>query len=217
MIPARLGSERLKQKNLLCIKSVPLIVRALRKTRDLGIFSEVWANSDAKEVGELAAAEGVYFHKRPIALSLSTASSEDYVYEFLKAHPCEYLIQIHSIAPLLTADEIRSFTKELVSSEYDTLLSGVNEQIQCMIQEKPLNFSNSCMDATQDLIPIQRITWSITGWRASSYIKTREAGHCATFNGKLGFFNLSRPSGMVIKYEEDFLIIKALAEAGIGE
>lgn len=217
MVPARLGSQRLKQKNLLEIDGVPLIVRALRKARDLGIFAEVWANSDADLVGELAAAEGVPFHKRPEALGSNTATSEDFVYEFLKAHPCDYLVQIHSIAPLLTGDEIRRFAETLSAGAHDTLLSGVNEQIQCMMDNTPLNFSKDGMDATQELVPIQRISWSITGWRAASYIETFDAGGCATFHGRMGFFNLSRPSGLVVKYEEDYLMVKAMAEAGIGE
>jgi CMP-N-acetylneuraminic acid synthetase len=217
MVPARLGSQRLSQKNLLEIDGVPLVVRALRKARDLGIFTEVWANSDSHLVGDYAVAEGVKFHQRPTSLSSDTATSEDFVYEFLKAHACDYLVQIHSIAPLLTKSEIHHFTQELTTSGCDTLLSGVSEQIQCMMLGKPLNFSKTCMDATQNLNPLQRISWSITGWRAASYIKTYEGGGCATFHGHMGFFDLTRPSGLVIKYEQDYLMAKAMADAGIGE
>lgn len=217
MVPARLGSQRLKEKNLLKINGVSLVARALRKARDLGIFTEVWANSDSTIIGELASAEGVLFHKRPASLSTNSATSEDFVYEFVKAHPCDYLVQIHSIAPLLTKHEIIQFTQELTSSGFDTLLSGVNEQIQCMMSGEPLNFSKTDMSATQALVPVQRISWSITGWRVSSYIKTYEAGECATFHGNMGFFSLTRSSGLVIKHELDYLMAKAIAAAGIGE
>lgn len=217
MIPARLGSQRLTQKNLLEIGGVPLYTRALRKVKDLPCFSEVWANSEADQIGALAAAEGVPFHKRPDHLGSSSATSEDFVYEFLKAHPCDYLVQIHSIAPLLTRNEIGAFTEELTTGGHDTLLSGVNEQIQCMMNDEPLNFSRTLMDATQELAPIQRISWSITGWRRESYLATFEQKGCATFHGKMGFFNLSRPSGLVIKYQEDYDMAKAMAAAGIGD
>ncbi len=217
MVPARLGSQRLKQKNLLEIDGTPLFTRALRKVRTMAIFDEVWANSEADLIGELAASEGVPFHKRPAELGSNSATSEDFVYEFLKAHPCDYLVQIHSIAPLLTRKEIGDFVSMLQDGGYDTLLSGVNEQIQCMMADTPLNFSKSGMDATQELAPIQRISWSITGWRSASYIAAFEAKSCATFHGKMGFFNLSRPSGLVVKYEEDYQMAKAMAAAGIGE
>ncbi|MBL8562997.1 MAG: hypothetical protein JNN06_12025 [Gemmobacter sp.] len=217
MIPARLGSQRLKQKNLLEIDGVPLYTRALRKVKDLPCFAEVWANSEADQIGDLARAEGVPFHKRPESLGSHTATSEDFVYEFLMAHPCDYLVQVHSIAPLLTRDEITRFTEALVSGGHETLLSGVNEQIQCMMADEPLNFSRTLMDMTQELVPIQRISWSLTGWRRDSYIATYEARECATFHGRMGFFNLRRPSGLVIKYEEDYEMVCAMAAAGIGD
>lgn len=217
MVPARLGSQRLTQKNLLEIDGVPLYTRALRKLKDIPCFSEIWANSEADQIGALAAAEGVPFHKRPEQLGSNTATSEDFVYEFLKAHPCDYLVQVHSIAPLLARAEIAAFVQELTTGGHDTLLSGVNEQIQCMINEKPLNFSRTSMDATQELVPIQRISWSITGWRRESYLATYESKGCATFHGNMGFFNLSRPSGLVIKYQEDYEMAKAMAAAGIGD
>ena len=217
MVPARLGSQRLKQKNLLEIGGIPLFTRALRKLRTMTVFDEIWANSEADLIGQLAAEEGVSFHKRPADLGSNTATSEDFVYEFLKAHPCDYLVQVHSIAPLLTRKEISDFVVTLQDGGYDTLLSGVNEQIQCMMADTPLNFSKTGMDPTQELVPIQRISWSLTGWRAASYIAAFEANSCATFHGKLGFFNLSRPSGLVVKYEEDYQMVKAMAEAGIGE
>jgi CMP-N-acetylneuraminic acid synthetase len=217
MIPARLGSQRLKQKNLLEIGGEPIYARALRKAKGLACFDELWANSDADLIGELAAAEGVPFHKRPASLAGSETTSEDFVYEFLTAHPCDYLVQIHSIAPLLTRDEITRFTETLTGGEHDTLLSGVNEQIQCLMKDEPLNFSKDGMDATQELVPVQRISWSLTGWRTASYLETYEAGGCATFHGRMGFFGLTRPSGLVIKYEEDYQMAKAMAEAGIGD
>lgn len=214
MIPARLGSQRLKQKNLLEINGVPMIVLAIRKVAVMRCFDEVWVNSDSEIFGDLAKTEGVLFHKRPVELGGNNATSEHFVYEFLKAHPCDYLVQIHSIAPLLSSAEIAAFTKRLVEGENETLLSGVTEQIQCMMDGSPLNFSFTLMDNTQTLEPIQRISWSITGWNAKTYLEAFEAGGCATFHGRVGFFPLSRPAGMVVKLDEDYRIVKALAEAG---
>ena len=217
MIPARLGSQRLKQKNLLEIDGVPLIVRAMRKIAALPCFDEVWVNSESEVFGDLARAEGIPFHKRPEALGGNEATSEHFVHEFLTQHPCDWLVQVHSIAPLLRRAEIEGFTANLVAGDHDTLLSGVDEQIQCMMEEHPLNFSKDGMDATQALVPIQRISWSVTGWRAASYVQTFEAGGCATFHGRMGFYPLSRPSGLVVKYEEDYRMVAAMAAAGIGD
>lgn len=214
MIPARLGSQRLTRKNLLEIDGVPMIVRAMRKALAAGCFEEVWVNSDADEVADLARQEGLPFHRRPSALADHTTTSEHFVREFLHHHDCDYLVQLHSIAPLVTLDEIRRFSVELGSGRSDTLLAGVEEQIQCMIGGKPINFSMDLMDATQELKPVQRISWSLTGWGAQRYKEIHDAGGCATFGGTVGFFPLSRTGGMVVKTDADYRIVKALAEAG---
>lgn len=216
MIPARYGSKRLKVKNLLEIDGVPMIVRAMRKALALDCFDEVWVNSESDVFGDLAKSEGVNFHKRPEELSVDSATSEVFVHEFLKNHDCDYLIQMHSIAPLLSRDEIKAFVAEMETGKHDTLLSGVDEQIHCMMSCKELNFNFADMGMTQALEPIQRLSWSLTGWKPQSYIREHEAGRCATFHGNIGFFPLSRTSGWVVKYDEDYQALKALAEAGIG-
>jgi CMP-N-acetylneuraminic acid synthetase len=217
MIPARLGSQRLKQKNLLEIDGEPLIVRAMNKAKAMDCFDEIWVNSEADVFGDLARANGVSFHKRPTHLGDKNATSEEFVNEFLEAHPCDYLVQLHSIAPLVTPDEIRRFVIHLTTTNSDTLLAGVHEQIQCMMGGKALNFSRDGMNATQELVPIDRISWSLTGWRAQTYLDTFKKGGCATFHGTLDFFGLSRASGIVIKYDEDYQMVKALAAAGFGK
>lgn len=66
----------------------------------------------------------------PATLGSSEATGADFGAEFLKARPRDNLVQVHSIAPLLTRDEIDRFVTVLTIGGWDTLLSGVNEQIQ---------------------------------------------------------------------------------------
>nr|WP_246746003.1 hypothetical protein [Ciceribacter sp. L1K22] len=217
MIPARLGSQRLKQKNLLELDGIPLVARAAKKAVNSKIFDEVWINSESDLIGDVAEKFGVSFHKRPANLGSNTATSEDFVGEFLNAHSCDYLVQVHSIAPLVTEDELRRFAKALTSGDYETLLSGVAEQIHCMYEGRPVNFSVESMNLTQEMVPVERVSWSLTGWNARTYVDAYIAKRCATFNGRIGFFPLSRPSGMVIKFEEDFRMIEALHNSGFGK
>lgn len=210
MIPARMGSQRLKQKNLRELGGVPLITRAIRKCVSAGIFDEIWVNSEHQGFGEIASQEGVRFHQRPAELAGDTATSEDFVYEFLKAHPCDHLFQVHSIAPLLTAAQVAEFVVAMENGEYDVLLSVVNEQIECALDGNPMNFAFDRKTNSQDLMPVQRITWSITGWRRSTYIAGYEAGKCATYTGRVGFYPIDRFAGHIVKTEEDLRTAEAL-------
>jgi CMP-N-acetylneuraminic acid synthetase len=212
MIPARMGSQRLKQKNLRELGSIPLITRAIRKAVAAGVFDEVWVNSEHQAFGEIANQEGVRFHKRPAELASNTATSEQFVYEFLQAHPCDCLFQVHTIAPLLTAEQVSGFVETLVESDYDVLLSVVNEQIECAYQGQPVNFSFAEKTNSQELTPVQRITWSITGWRRETYIAAYEAEECATYAGRVGFYPIDRMAGHIIKTEGDLRIAEALLQ-----
>jgi len=210
MIPARMGSKRLKQKNLREVGGLPLITRAIRKCIAAEVFDEIWVNSEHTTFGEIALREGVRFHKRPEELSSDRATSEGYVYEFLKAHGPDHLFQVHSIAPLLTSQQVGDFVRSMVDSNYDVLMSVVNEQIECVCDGKPINFTFDRKTNSQELTPVQRISWSITGWKAATYIAAYEEGECATYAGKVGFFPVDRMAGHIIKTEEDLRIAEAL-------
>lgn len=212
MIPARMGSQRLKQKNLRQLGGVPLIARAVRKCITAGVFDEIWVNSENEAFGQIAEEEGVRFHRRPDDLASNTATSEDYVYEFLKKHPCLYLVQVHSIAPLLTTEQVAAFTRALIKENHDVLISVALEQIECAFEGKPINFEFEKKHNSQDLLPVQRITWGITGWRRSTYLSSYDAGQCATYAGKVGFFPVDRAAGHIIKTEEDLKIAEALLQ-----
>jgi len=210
MIPARMGSQRLRQKNLRELGGVPIIARAIRKCRAAGCFDEIWVNSEHDTFGDLAAEEGARFHKRPEALANNNATSEQFVADFLQQHDCERLFQVHSIAPLLTAAEVRGFVAAMEQSGVDTLLSCTHEQIECALDGVPVNFSFTEKTNSQDLRPVQRISWSITGWRRATYLEAIAAGKTATYAGRVGFHVLDRLAGHIIKTEEDLQIAEAL-------
>ncbi|MCE5228328.1 NTP transferase domain-containing protein [bacterium] len=210
MIPARLGSQRLKQKNLAEIDGAPIIAWAIRRCKAAGIFDEIWVNSEADVFAEIAAKEGVSFHRRPAELANNVATSEQYVHEFLTRHNCERVIQVHSIAPLLTSDQIRGFVEAMKAGEYDAMLSCTLEQIECAIEGRPINFTFDAKTNSQELAPVQRISWSITGWRSETYQAAFDAGKCATYAGRVGFYPIDRLAGLIIKTEADLKEARAL-------
>jgi len=210
MIPARMGSQRLKQKNLRELNGVPLIHRAIRKCKESGVFDEIWVNSEHEAFGEIAAGEGVLFHRRPEELGNNQATSEQFVREFLHHHPCDFLFQVHSIAPLLAVKDIQAFVGEMQKGAFDSLLSYESIQIECALDGVPVNFSLREKTNSQDLRPVQRITWSITGWRRDAYLQAADAGLCATYAGRVGYFEVDHLAAHVIKTEADLALAGVL-------
>jgi CMP-N-acetylneuraminic acid synthetase len=210
MIPARMGSQRLTQKNLRTLRGVPLIVRAIQKCKDADCFDEVWVNSEDAAFAPIADAEGVKFHRRPAELGNNQATSEDFVKEFFRSRDCERLVQVHSIAPLLTAAEVQAFVKAWVNSSHDVMLSCIHDQIEVAYQSKPVNFTFDEKTNSQDLEPTQRITWSVTGWKRDQFLRAIDEGKNATYFGSVGFYPVSSISGHVIKTQTDLDIAEAL-------
>jgi CMP-N-acetylneuraminic acid synthetase len=210
MIPARMGSQRLKQKNLRELAGIPLITRAIRKCKGAGVFDEIWVNSEHPAFSEFAKEEGVSFHQRPETLGNNLTTSEQYIAEFLEKHPCEYVVQVHSIAPLLSVADIRQFVEALKDSKYDCFLSVDEVQIECTYHNLPINFSFLEKTNSQDLDPIHRLSWCISAWRRSTYLAAFAAGKCATYAGEVGFHPVSPLAGHVIKTENDLKVAEAL-------
>jgi len=210
MIPARLGSQRLKKKNLALLNGIPLISHAIRKCLQLDCFDQVWVNSEDDVIGQIAIDEGAFFHKRPSDLANNKATSEDFICEFLKCHDCEALFQVHSIAPLLNGSEINDFVKFYSKNEFDTLYSCINDQIEVAYENKPVNFTFSEKTNSQNLTPVQRMTWAITAWKRSIFLEAINKNKNATYFGKKGFYPVSAHSGHVIKTHDDLLIASAL-------
>ncbi len=212
MIPARMGSQRLKKKNLRELNGVPLITRAIRKCLEANCFDEVYVNSEDEAFRAIAEAEGVKFYRRPEALGDNDATSEDFMIDFLRQHECDFILQVHSIAPLLSADEVREFTTEFLNSDNDVYLSCIEDQIEVAFENKPVNFTLSEKTNSQDLTPTQRVTWSITGWRRDTFLRAKDNNKTGTYAGKIGFFPVSSFSGHVIKTEADLNIAAALLD-----
>lgn len=210
MIPARLGSQRLAKKNLAPLNGLPLIAHAIRKCKEVNKFDEIWVNSESQEIGDIARAEGVNFHHRPDELANNVATSEQFVAEFFEKHDCDALFQVHSIAPLLSAADVARFVDIYDEGKVDVLLSCIEDQIEVAYKGQPVNFTFAEKTNSQDLTPVQRITWSITAWRRSVYLKAIAEGKTATYSGRVGFQKVDPISGHVIKTQQDLDIAEAL-------
>lgn len=210
MIPARMGSQRLPKKNLAPIAGAPLIVHAIRKAKAAGAFDEVWVNSEHPDFGPIAEAEGARFHRRPEALGSNDATSEQFVTEFLQAHDCDWVVQVHSIAPLLTVEDLRAFLDVVRADDHDAVMSVVDENLECLHRGEPVNFTFDRKQNSQDLEPVRRIVWAVTAWRRATFLEAAGRGGCATYAGRIGLAPVGRMAGHVIKTQEDLDIAAAL-------
>jgi CMP-N-acetylneuraminic acid synthetase len=206
MIPARLGSKRIPKKNIRYLFDKPLVMYPIDLCLQSDLFETIWINTESVELGRLAEARGVRFHKRPEELVKETATNREFTYEFLKEHECDYVVMVNTTSPLLRASTLRSFVEYVLNNDYDTILSVIEEKEEAFFRNEPVNFSLEKKINNQLLEPIELIVWALTAWKRDTFIRLNEMGISPVFGGKLGKFKIPKDEACDLDTEDDWRI-----------
>ena len=213
LIPARLGSVRVKCKSLRMIAGKPLIyysIQALKKARS---FDGIYVNSESELIGRVGERYGVRFYQRPEELATSQSMIDEYIYEFLCNVECEVLAVVNPTSPFITADEIDAAVSHFLEHDFDTQLACENVRTHSFVNGKPVNFStNGQHPRSQDIPPVQALNFAVTIWNAKEFKRQYEEKGYAVYTGRIGFFAFEGLSTIDIDWEEDFTLAETIME-----
>ncbi|MDC3088915.1 hypothetical protein OA505_03915 [Alphaproteobacteria bacterium] len=215
VIPARSGSKRLPKKNYVPFNSRTLVEIARDKCLAAGIFDKIIITSDDPFFRGLINSNEVEFLQRSIHLASDDATT-DVVVDFLfeEFSSCESILWVNSVSPLQSIKDIKNCGLRLGDSDADCVMAVNTLYQHCTIENKPLNFNpNNPFEKTQDLEPIQRYIYSCMGWKRETYVHHRNKGFKGLFPGRMALVEASILAGMLIKYEEDFVLCSKIEEA----
>jgi CMP-N-acetylneuraminic acid synthetase len=217
MIPARIGSTRLKMKNLALMDGKPMIAYSIIAAQKSGIFDRIILNSDHEIFQDVAKQYSVEFYLRPKHLGSSTTKSDDVVLDFMQKHPGEIVAWVNPISPLQTGEEIRDVVEYFHKEQLDSLITVKDEQVHVIYEENPVNFNlDGKFAQTQDLVPVQPFVYSIMMWRTRPFMESMDQNGYAFFSGKVGYYPVSKLSAIIIKTEQDLklaeYVVKAMKE-----
>ena len=217
MIPARIGSTRLKMKNMALLGGRSLISYAIEAAKASGVFDRVIINGDHEVFRRVAGASGVEFYLRPEALGSSTTTSDEVVYDFMLQHPSDVVAWVNPTSPLQTGEEIRSVVEAFRTQGLDSLITVKDERVHCVMDGAAVNFDpNGRFARTQDLTPVQPCVYSVMMWRTATFLAAfRERGY-ALLSGKVGYVPVSKRSAIIVKTPEDLMIAEAVLQATRG-
>ena len=214
MIPARMGSERLKMKNLAMLNGRPLISYAIDAAKSSGVFSRVVVNSDGDIFQRIAQRYGVDFYHRAAGLGSSDTRSDEVVYDFMLKYPCDAVAWVNPISPLQTAEEIRKVVEHFIEKRLDSLITVEDQPVHCVFEGKPINFSLDGLFAkTQDLVPAQVFVYSVMMWRTQTFVPTFEKQGYALLCGELGYFPVGKRSSLIVKTDEELMMAEAMLKS----
>ena len=140
MIPARIGSTRLKFKNLSLINRKPMIYYAINSAKKADIFHNIYLNSDHEIFNEIANRYNVNFYLRNKFLGKNNVRSDDIVYNFLTNNHCDIICWINPIAPLLSSDDIKNTINYFMSNNLDSLITTEEKNVHSIYNNKPINY-----------------------------------------------------------------------------
>lgn len=173
MIPARIGSQRLKKKNLALINNKPLIEYVVDSSKKAKIFDKIYINSDDKIFKKIALKNNIGFYLRNKKIGSSNTKSDDVVYDFLKNNKCDIIVWVNPIAPLQEPKEIKKAIYFFIKNKLNSLVTTNQLKNHTIYKQKPLNFRiNERFAKTQDLEPLEIMVYSIMMWSANTFIKS---------------------------------------------
>ena len=215
VIPVRSGSKRLPKKNYKSFNSRTLAEIARDKCLNSGIFDKVIITSDDPIFEELVNSNEVEFLQRTENLAGDDATT-DMVVDFLfeEFPSCESVLWVNSVSPLQSIEDIKNCGTRLNNPDVDCVMAVNTLYQHCCIANEPLNFNpNNSFEKTQDLKPVQRYIYSCMGWKRGTYVKYRSDGFKGLFPGKMALVEVSVLAGMLIKYEEDFILCSKIEQS----
>ena len=215
VIPVRAGSKRLPKKNYKSFNSRTLVEIARDKCIATGVFDKVIISSDDPFFEDLVNSNEVEFIKRTDHLAGDNATTDMVIDFFFEEMPsCETILWVNSVSPLQTIEDITKCGIRLTDPNVDCVMATNTLYQHCCFENKPINFDpNSPFEKTQDLEPIQRYIYSCMGWRRQTYVKFRMEGFKGLFPGNMSLVEVSTLAGMLIKYEEDFVLCSQIEKA----
>ena len=127
---------------------------------------------------------------------------------------CESVLWVNSVSPLQSIEDIKNCGTRLNNPDVDCVMAVNTLYQHCCIANEPLNFNpNNSFEKTQDLKPVQRYIYSCMGWKRATYVNYRSEGFKGLFPGKMALVEVSVLAGMLIKYEEDFILCSKIEES----
>mgnify|MGYP005629886049 FL=1 len=213
IVPARLGSKRIKLKSLRLLDGKPLIEYILETLKKSKYHNNIFINSDSELYEQVAMQYGVKFYKRDKSLATSESLIDDYLYDFMKQQPSEYLAVVNPTSPFVNSKDLDNAWQSFKESNCDTLLSCENIQTHCFYKDEGVNFSTKGQHPrSQDLEPIQALNFAITIFDCNKYIENYEKNGYGVYTGKLCFFPTEGNANIDIDYEDDFIFAEFVAK-----
>jgi pseudaminic acid cytidylyltransferase len=216
IIPARKGSKRIKNKNIVKLNNIPLIGHVIKIALESKLFSKVIVSTDSKKIQSIAKKYGADVpFIRSKKLSNDFTTTRDVLIDCIKkiqAEKIKYIFCIYPTAILINKNDLIKSFKKIKKYNYDYLIaiskynSSPLRSLKVISQKriifKKLKYKNL---RSQDLSQEYYDTGSFYIWKTKSILKKR-----VKWPKKSTFYVLSNLKSVDINTKEDLDLAKLL-------
>ena len=126
LIPARSGSKRIKNKNIINFFGLPLIAYSIKNALKSNLFDEIIVSTDSKKIAKIANKYGALTpFIRPKKYSNDKATDKDVLKHFLEIYKkkIDFLCYLYPATPLLKTKTLKNCYKKIVKTNYHKLFT----------------------------------------------------------------------------------------------
>ncbi|WP_185231143.1 acylneuraminate cytidylyltransferase family protein [Teredinibacter franksiae] len=165
VIPARLGSSRVKEKVFSSVSGEEsLLERKIRQLQKVLPSDRVIVNTESEKISEIAYRCGVMVQERDSYFSLGhEATFSEVIQHVISNVEAEYIAWTPFVVPFFNEDDFKAsfyeFSNKVVQGEFDSLVSVVQMKDYVWSEVGPLNYeANENHTVSQDLPQWYRVT-----------------------------------------------------------
>lgn len=199
IIPARGGSQRIGNKNLVSFAGKPLLAHTIEQALASRAVTRVVVTSDSDDILETAQLYGARGLKRPESLSGAQASSESALVHCLeneKVAP-DLVVFLQATGPLRKPDDIDRAIQQLLDENSDSLLSATVAKPFMWQKEnnvvRSVSYDHKARQRTQDMQPSYFENGSIYVFKPELLRETKNR-----LGGKVSLFEMQPWQGVDI-------------------
>jgi CMP-N-acetylneuraminic acid synthetase len=185
IIPARSGSQGLKNKNIKPLCGKPLLAYSIDQAKKANIFDYIFVSTDSQEYAQISQKYGAMVpFLRPKQISQSNSLPDQYILHAIEnlkqlGNSFDYFALLQPTSPLRTSNNITKAAQILLEQNLDSVVSVCEaehpiEYYNKLPKDLNLhNFSNSGFNR-QSSQKYYRINGAIYLSKCQSYLKTRD-------------------------------------------
>ena len=207
LIPIKLNSQRLKNKNILPLAGHPLCWHICNSLINAKGIDEVYVYCSDEAIKQYLP-EGVIFKQRDKKLDGDLVKGFDIYRSFINEVDSDVYVLAHTTSPFIKTTSVENALSHILSGEYDSAFSAERVQTFAWYDGKPINYDLNDVPRTQDLEPVWIETSAFFMFKKEIFTE-----HCRRIGFKLYIQEVCGVEAVDIDEQKDYDFACKLAEA----